>query len=136
MVQLHVINCRTIKLALCINSAACFILSSINNDMDNQQNEALPENLPSILHPYLEKISATMLPTVTMQLTLSDELTLWQSKIGGQPYLPLDVSYQPMTMVIDWLYWRSLISLKSPIYRIFLIKVFYSFISLRMIYMG
>ncbi|MFW2057054.1 DUF1963 domain-containing protein [Acinetobacter haemolyticus] len=53
----------------------------------------LPENLPSILHPYLEKISATMLPTVTMKLTLSDELTLWQSKIGGQPYLPLDVSY-------------------------------------------
>lgn len=52
-----------------------------------------PENLPSTLHPYLEKISATMLPTVTMQLTPSDDLTLWQSKIGGQPYLPLDVTY-------------------------------------------
>ncbi|ENU31758.1 hypothetical protein F991_00527 [Acinetobacter sp. CIP-A165] len=52
-----------------------------------------PENLPSTLHPYLEKISATMLPTVTMQLTPSDDLTLWQSKIGGQPYLPLDITY-------------------------------------------
>ncbi|MBP8006315.1 MAG: DUF1963 domain-containing protein [Acinetobacter sp.] len=52
-----------------------------------------PENLPSTLHPYLEKISATMLPTVSMQLTASDDLTLWQSKIGGQPYLPLEVAY-------------------------------------------
>lgn len=51
------------------------------------------EHLPNTLHPYLEKISATILPTVTMQLTASDDLTLWQSKIGGQPYLPLEVAY-------------------------------------------
>ncbi|ENX23623.1 hypothetical protein F892_00223 [Acinetobacter vivianii] len=51
------------------------------------------ENLPNTLHPYLEKISATILPTVSMQLTASDDLALWQSKIGGQPYLPLEVAY-------------------------------------------
>ncbi|GAA5631299.1 uncharacterized protein YwqG [Acinetobacter calcoaceticus] len=51
------------------------------------------ENLPNTLHPYLEKISATILPTVTMQLTASDDLALWQSKIGGQPYLPLEATY-------------------------------------------
>lgn len=51
------------------------------------------EHLPHILHPYLEKISATILPTVTMQLTASDNLSLWQSKIGGEPYLPLDTAY-------------------------------------------
>lgn len=52
-----------------------------------------PEHLPHTLHPYLEKISATILPTVTMQLTASDDLSLWQSKIGGEPYLPLDTAY-------------------------------------------
>lgn len=51
------------------------------------------EHLPHTLHPYLEKISATILPTVTMQLTASDNLSLWQSKIGGEPYLPLDTAY-------------------------------------------
>jgi uncharacterized protein YwqG len=51
------------------------------------------ENLPNTLHPYLEKISATILPTLSMQLTASDDLALWQSKIGGQPYLPLEVAY-------------------------------------------
>lgn len=51
------------------------------------------EHLPHTLHPYLEKISATILPTVTMQLTASDDLSLWQSKIGGEPYLPLDIAY-------------------------------------------
>ncbi|MEB3791795.1 YwqG family protein [Acinetobacter sp. IK40] len=51
------------------------------------------EHLPHTLHPYLEKISATILPTVTMQLTTCDDLSLWQSKIGGEPYLPLDTAY-------------------------------------------
>lgn len=51
------------------------------------------EHLPHTLHPYLEKISATILPTVTIQLTASDNLSLWQSKIGGEPYLPLDTAY-------------------------------------------
>jgi len=52
-----------------------------------------PENLPNTLHPYLEKISATILPTVTLQLSSNDALTVWQSKIGGEPYLPLDTAY-------------------------------------------
>jgi len=51
------------------------------------------ENLPNTLHPYLEKISATILPTVSMQLTANDDLALWQSKIGGKPYLPLEAAY-------------------------------------------
>jgi len=52
-----------------------------------------PENLPTTLHPYLEKITATILPTVTLQLSPNDALTVWQSKIGGEPYLPLDTAY-------------------------------------------
>ena len=52
-----------------------------------------PENLPNTLHPYLDKISATILPTVSMQLMPNDRLTVWQSKVGGKPYLPLDVAY-------------------------------------------
>lgn len=52
-----------------------------------------PESLPNTLQPFLEKISATILPTVSMQLTPNDRLTVWQSKVGGKPYLPLDVAY-------------------------------------------
>jgi uncharacterized protein YwqG len=52
-----------------------------------------PETLPNSLQPFLEKISATILPTVSMQLTPDDRLTVWQSKVGGKPYLPLDVAY-------------------------------------------
>ncbi len=52
-----------------------------------------PENLPTTLHPYLEKITATILPTVSLQLSPNDALTVWQSKIGGKPYLPLDTTY-------------------------------------------
>lgn len=52
-----------------------------------------PETLPNSLQPFLEKISATVLPTVTLQLSSNDALTVWQSKIGGEPYLPLDTAY-------------------------------------------
>jgi uncharacterized protein YwqG len=51
------------------------------------------EHLPNTLHPYLEKISATILPAVEMTLTASKTLSLWQSKIGGLPYLPLNENY-------------------------------------------
>ena len=51
-----------------------------------------PESLPNSLQPFLEKISATILPTVSMQLTPNDRLIVWQSKVGGKPYLPLDVA--------------------------------------------
>lgn len=51
------------------------------------------ESLPNSLQPFLEKISATILPTVTLQLSSNDALTVWQSKIGGEPYLPLDTAY-------------------------------------------
>ncbi|ENX32122.1 hypothetical protein F889_04022 [Acinetobacter colistiniresistens] len=51
------------------------------------------ETLPNSMQPYLEKISATIQPTVTMQLTANDNLSVWQSKVGGAPYLPLDATY-------------------------------------------
>ncbi len=51
------------------------------------------ETLPNSVQPYLEKISATIQPTVTMQLTANDNLSVWQSKVGGVPYLPLDATY-------------------------------------------
>ncbi|EPG35474.1 YwqG family protein [Acinetobacter colistiniresistens] len=51
------------------------------------------EALPNSLQPYLEKISSTIQPTVTMQLNANDNLSVWQSKVGGVPYLPLDATY-------------------------------------------
>lgn len=51
------------------------------------------EALPEVLKPYKEKIEATLKPTVQMNLKSCDRLSLWQSKVGGQPYLPLDMAY-------------------------------------------
>lgn len=50
-------------------------------------------HLPIQLQPFHEKILATILPSVNLTLTPATELSLWQSKIGGHPYLPLTESY-------------------------------------------
>ena len=49
--------------------------------------------LSAVFKPYQEKIAATAKPAVMMALTPQPELSLWQSKIGGRPYLPLETEY-------------------------------------------
>lgn len=46
-----------------------------------------------LLAPFRERLLATAKPSVEMQLTLAEDLPLWQSKVGGKPYLPLNVPY-------------------------------------------
>ncbi|EMS1064554.1 DUF1963 domain-containing protein [Providencia stuartii] len=46
---------------------------------------ALPDNLK----PFVDKITATAKPTIEMQLTPVEQPILWESRIGGMPYLPL-----------------------------------------------
>lgn len=48
---------------------------------------------PDLLKPYLEKIKQTERPCIEMTLTPSEQISLWQSHVGGQPYLPSDVTY-------------------------------------------
>lgn len=49
--------------------------------------------LPAILKPYRERIEATLRPRISMRATPRDHLTLWQSKLGGLPYLPKGARY-------------------------------------------
>lgn len=49
--------------------------------------------LSAVFKPYQEKISATLKPAAAMSLVPQQELSLWQSKVGGQPYLPLETAY-------------------------------------------
>ena len=51
------------------------------------------QQLPNLFLPYLEKIKQTARPTIEMQLKPAKALPLWQSKIGGVPYLTKDMSY-------------------------------------------
>lgn len=58
-------------------------------------NQALLEALNHpLLAPHKETILASVKPTVAIELTRQDKgLTLWQSKVGGDPYLPKGVDY-------------------------------------------
>ena len=49
--------------------------------------------LPARLQPYQNQIAATQKDSIEMTLTSSEDLTLWQSKVGGDPYLPLGQQY-------------------------------------------
>ncbi|MFC3903115.1 Uncharacterized protein YwqG [Acinetobacter marinus] len=49
--------------------------------------------LPEIWQPFLDKIAPTKKDIVLMALTQCDDLALWQSKVGGDPYMPLDVKF-------------------------------------------
>lgn len=53
----------------------------------------LIENLPSELLPYKDNILASVKPVIDITLSPADDLPLWASKVGGKPYLPLDVEY-------------------------------------------
>lgn len=50
-------------------------------------------NLPPELLPYKDNILATVKPVIEITLSPADDLPLWASKVGGKPYLPLDVEY-------------------------------------------
>lgn len=43
--------------------------------------------------PYRDSIAASQRPTVNITLQPSESLSVWQSKVGGVPYLPLDAVY-------------------------------------------
>lgn len=49
--------------------------------------------LPPALAPYADAIRATEKPVAEMTLTPADDLSLWESHVGGKPYLPLTESY-------------------------------------------
>lgn len=53
----------------------------------------LIENLPSELLPYKDSILASVKPVIDITLSPADDLSLWASKVGGKPYLPLDIEY-------------------------------------------
>lgn len=49
--------------------------------------------LPVSLQQYRDKIQTTAKPSIEMALQPTEQLQLWQSKVGGDPYLPLTQSY-------------------------------------------
>jgi uncharacterized protein YwqG len=49
--------------------------------------------LPSELEPFRKELEATIKPYVAIKPILSNQLTLWQSKFGGDPYFPKQLSY-------------------------------------------
>ena len=51
------------------------------------------QQLPAALQAYKNQILASAKPSIEMQLSPSEDLNLWQSKVGGEPYLPLTASY-------------------------------------------
>lgn len=53
--------------------------------------QRLPDH--PVFAPYRDSILATLKPCVDITLTPCDTLTLWQSKLGGWPYLSKDTDY-------------------------------------------
>lgn len=53
-------------------------------------------NLPPELEKYRKQIESTIKPCVKIMANPENDLTPWQSKFGGTPYLPRDVPY-PMS---------------------------------------
>lgn len=51
-----------------------------------------PFNHP-LIAPYAEGIIASQQPTINITLQPSESLSVWQSKVGGVPYLPLHIDY-------------------------------------------
>ncbi|EPG7577768.1 MULTISPECIES: YwqG family protein [Providencia] len=50
-------------------------------------------SLPDVIKPFADKIKATKKPFVKMALTPVDNYVLWESRVGGMPYLPLNEKY-------------------------------------------
>ena len=51
------------------------------------------DQLPTSVQTFKTKIQATEKPSIEMTLKPAEVLTLWQSKVGGKPYLPLGGQY-------------------------------------------
>ena len=51
------------------------------------------DELPESLQPYKDQIAATQKDSIEINLLSADQLTLWQSKVGGAPYLPIGQQY-------------------------------------------
>ncbi len=49
--------------------------------------------LPDVLKPFLSNITATKKPTLDMSLTSVENPILWESRIGGVPYLPVGTDF-------------------------------------------
>lgn len=54
-------------------------------------------SLPICLQPYKVQILETQKESIEMTLLPSEHLNLWQSKVGGEPYLPIGQHY-PQTL--------------------------------------
>lgn len=51
------------------------------------------DDLPAELLPFKDNILATVKPVIEITLSPAQDLPLWASKVGGKPYLPLEVEY-------------------------------------------
>ena len=49
--------------------------------------------LPESIQQYKAQILPTKKPAIALKLSPAETLTLWQSKVGGAPYLPLNMDY-------------------------------------------
>ena len=49
--------------------------------------------LPSELSTYQQSIEATLKQSIEIALIPENKMSLWQSKVGGEPYLPLGIEY-------------------------------------------
>lgn len=56
-------------------------------------NDNLINDLPQIFNPYKDKIIQSQKPTIVLTLRVATDLALWQSKMGGHPYLPLGMCH-------------------------------------------
>lgn len=51
------------------------------------------ENFPTALLPYKKAILKSLKPVIDLSFAVNNDLPLWTSKIGGNPYLPLNEDY-------------------------------------------
>lgn len=49
--------------------------------------------LPEFIQQYKPQILATKKSVIELNLTPAEDLTVWQSKVGGDPYFPLSLDY-------------------------------------------
>ena len=66
-------------------------------------NYKLDVELSEELEPYRSAIEATIKPYIKIELTDNNNLTWWQSKFGGLPYMPKDFEY-PKSYDSEYLY--------------------------------
>lgn len=63
-------------------------LQQAKQDLENKI-----QNLPAVWDEYKEKLKNTTRVSIGLKLSLGENLPLWQSKVGGKPYLPKDMAY-------------------------------------------